>query len=93
MRFLTESDYITTESLDKDNVGEYAMFYVSCGKKHFISKLYRETLSFSEAPQTKMSDPSVLKVSESFGRKVLSKMRDGQVRGLVRKDGYQILCN
>jgi hypothetical protein len=93
MRFLTESDYITNESLGSSLAGEFSMFYVSFGRKYFITKLYRENLGFNEATSTKMSDPKVLKVNEAFGRKVLSKMSSSTVRGLVDKNGYQILCN
>jgi hypothetical protein len=93
MRFLTESDYITANSIDAKNVGEFAMFYVSYGKKYFITKLYLETLSVHEAWSIKMSEPNVIKVNEEFGREVLSKMGFGVVRGLVNKNGYQILCN
>ena len=93
MRFLDESDYITTESLDSSLVGEYAMFYVAHGKKYFITNLYRETLSVHVASSIKMSNPEVIKVNEEFGRKVLAKMSPWTIRGLVNKNGYQILCN
>ena len=93
MRFLDESDYITSESLGSELSGDFAMFYVSYGKKYFITKLYRETLGVNEACSIRMSEPNVIKVNEAFGREVLSKMGFGVVRGLVNKDGYQILCN
>lgn len=93
MRFLEESDYITAETLKKKLKGEFAMFYVAHGKKYFITKLYLETLGVSEASSIKMSDEKVIKVSEEFGRKVLAKMSPWTVRGLVNKNGYQILCN
>lgn len=93
MRFLTESDYITTESLGSELSGDFAMFYISHGKKYFITKLYKETLGVNEACSIRMSEPNVIKVNEAFGREILSKMSFGVVRGLVNKHGYQILCN
>jgi hypothetical protein len=93
MRFLDESDYITSESLGSELSGDFAMFYVSHGKKYFITKLYRETLGVNEACSIRMSEPNVIKVNETFGREVLSKMSYWVVRGLVNKNGYQILCN
>lgn len=89
MEFLTPKDYLTVETLHKDLVGEYAVFYISGGRKYYITKVYKDDLRVSEAVACKHSDDRTLKVTKTFGEKLLEKKYFTQ-QGLTDKEGKEI---
>ena len=93
MRTLTEEDYISVNSLEESQRGEWAVFRIAYSKKNFLSLLYKDTLRWHESQAVKLSDPSILKMNQEFATKVALANKEFYTKtvGIVNNKGVQII--